>query len=356
MRLLVLPRYEPLGASSRLRTYQYIPSLQSAGVDVTVSPLFADGYVRALYEGNNRLSAVLKGYARRVISQIRAARFDVVWLEKELLPWTPAVFDQLRGHAAMVVDYDDAIFHRYDEHPSWVVRWMLGRRIDAVMQQADVVTAGNEYLAAHAEAAGCAQVERLPTVVDLQRYAPRLPSRAGDPIVLGWIGSPSTAHYLREVAPVVATLQARYGIRAVAVGARADQVVGTPFEAHPWSEVQEAALVASFDIGIMPLKDGPWARGKCGYKLIQYMACAVPVVASPVGVNREIVQPGVNGELAGDAEAWEAALSKLIIDPQSRERMGGEGRRRVEDWYSLQVQGPRVLEILGRAASRGHGR
>lgn len=353
MRLLMLPRYEPLGASSRLRTYQYIPSLQAAGFDVTISPLFGDGYVRALYEGTNRLHEALRGYARRVRAQLGAAKFDVVWLEKELLPWTPAAFDRLCGRAAVVVDYDDAIFHRYDEHKQGIVRWMLGDRIDSVMRRADVVTAGNAYLAARAEAAGCPRVERLPTVVDLQRYAPRLPGQTGQPVVLGWIGSPATAHYLHAVAPVVAGLQARHDVRAVAVGARPDQVAGTPFEAVAWSEAQEAALVASFDIGLMPLPDDAWARGKCGYKLIQYMACAVPVVASPVGVNQEIVQAGVSGELAMDAPEWEAALSRLIADPGLRQRMGREGRRRVEAWYSLQAQAPRLVQILQEAARRG---
>ena len=355
MRLLMLPRYEPLGASSRLRTYQYIPSLRAAGIDVTVSPLFSNEYVRALYQGTSRLGEALRGYSRRVMAQLAASKFDVIWLEKELLPWTPAVFDRLRGHAAVVVDYDDAIFHRYDEHPSAIVRRMLGGRIDAVMRRADTVTAGNAYLAARAEAAGCQRVERLPTVVDLQRYAPRFPGPEGEPLVLGWIGSPATAHYLQSVAPVVARLQARHGFRAIAVGARADQVVGTPFEPVAWSEAQEASLVAGFDIGIMPLPDEPWARGKCGYKLIQYMACAVPVVASPVGVNREIVQPGICGELAADSDAWETALSKLIADPELRDRMGSEGRKRVEAWYSLQAQAPRLVAILQEAARRGRG-
>jgi glycosyltransferase involved in cell wall biosynthesis len=230
---------------------------------------------------------------------------------------------------------------------------MLGDRIDTVMRRADVVTAGNAYLAARAEAAGCPRVERLPTVVDSLRYVPREPGKEGRAVVLGWIGSPATAHYLHALAPVVERLQLRHEIRAVAVGARVDQVAGTPFQAVAWSEAQESALLAGFDIGIMPLPDAPWERGKCGYKLIQYMACAVPVVASPVGVNREIVQPGVNGELAEGADAWEAALSRLIADPELRQRMGSEGRRRVEDWYSLQAQAPRLVTLLQEAARRG---
>lgn len=353
MRVLMLPRYAPLGASSRVRMYQYLPALQAAGMAVTVSPLFSDSYVRALYAGIRAPGEVLRAYARRVFAQWKAGAFDLVWVEKELLPWVPAVVERLRGQAAVVVDYDDAVFHRYDEHPFALVRAMLGRRIDAVMRRADVVTAGNAYLAARAEAAGCRRVERLPTVVDLERYALPQAREASGPVVIGWIGSPSTAQYLHEVARVVERLQIRHDVRAVAVGARADQVAGTPFEVVPWSEDREAALVGGFDIGIMPLPDAPWERGKCGYKLIQYMACGVPVVASPVGANREIVQSGVNGELASDSGEWEAALSRLIADAESRERMGMQGRRTVQDWYSLQAQAPRLIDILKQAALGG---
>src|SRR5690606_9194210 len=124
------------------------------------------------------------------------------------------------------------------------------------------------------------------------RY-PRAPlPRKNDVVTFGWIGSPVTADYLRILAPVLHKLAETRSIRCIAVGARPDQVVGTPFEAVPWSEDAEVDLVRGFDVGVMPLPDEPWERGKCGYKLIQYMACGLPVVASAVGVNREIVIPG----------------------------------------------------------------
>lgn len=349
MRLLMLPRYEQLGASSRLRMYQYIPALTAAGIEVTVSPFFRDEYVRSLYSGRRSYLEAIQSYARRIFVQLSASRFDVVWIEKELLPWFPASVERLRGGAAVVVDYDDAVFHSYDQHSSKLVRRLLGHRVDHVMRQADVVTAGNEYLAARAKQAGCRQVEQVPTVVDLHRYVPQSDVRPGEGVVIGWIGSPATAHYLHAISPVVQNLAARYGVRAMAVGARSDQVAGTPFEAIEWSEEAEASLISGFDIGVMPLQDALWERGKCGYKLIQYMACGLPVVASPVGVNNEIVQPGVNGYLAGGANEWEAALSSLVVDPRLRNHMGGAGRKRVENWYALQAQAPRIVEVLRKA-------
>jgi glycosyltransferase involved in cell wall biosynthesis len=352
MRLLMLPRYAPLGASSRLRMYQYLPALREAGFEVAMSPLFGDAYVRALYARQRAWSEVLRGYAGRIVAQLSSASFDAVWIEKELLPWLPASAERLRGRPAVVVDYDDAVFHRYDQHRSALVRRLLGRRIDTVMRNADLVTAGNGYLADRATAAGCTWVERLPTVVDRERYSPGPPSDEGSPVVIGWIGSPATAQYLRPLGAVITRLSERRAVRAIAVGARPDQVEGTPFEPVAWSEAAEAAQVAAFDIGIMPLPDESWARGKCGYKLIQYMACGVPVVASPVGMNTEIVEPGVNGEIATTPEEWAAALSRLMEDTGLRSRMGNQGRRRVEDWYSLQAQAPRLVAMLQEVVRR----
>jgi glycosyltransferase involved in cell wall biosynthesis len=346
MRLLMLPRYGALGASSRVRMYQYLPALESAGVAVAVSPLFGNGYVRALYESRHSLVEVALGYVRRIRAQLSAARYDVVWVEKELLPWLPTFAERVRGNPRVVVDYDDAVFHRYDQHRSALVRRLQGQRIDAVMRHADLVTAGNDYLAERARGAGCPRVEWLPTVVDLERYAPSLGRDAGAPVVIGWIGSPATAHYLQPLASVIAGLEGAHAVRAVAVGARPDQVAGTPFEAVAWSEAEEVSLVASFDIGIMPLQDSPWERGKCGYKLIQYMACGLPVVASPVGVNTRIVQHGENGFLAGSQDEWRLAIGRLVADADMRNCMGRIGRRQVEEAYSLQAQAPRLVAML----------
>lgn len=350
MRLLMLPRYGALGASSRLRMLQYVPALRAAGIDVAVSPLLDDGYVRNLYNGSVSIPAVARSYWQR-LRQVRSMRgFDVVWLEKEAWPWLPGWAETLLlGRSArLVVDYDDAVFHRYDAHRSALVRSMLGRKIDGVMRRADVVTAGNAYLADHARNARSEHVEWLPTVVDIERYPMRQLGRHDLTVVVGWIGSPSTAHYLRDVSPALAALQAAGTIRCVAIGARADQVIGTPFEAEPWQASTEAAQLQGFDIGIMPLPDEPWERGKCGYKLIQYMASSLPVVASPVGVNLDIVADGGNGYLASAHDQWTNAISELAGDRALRHRMGQAGRQRVEETYSLQAQAPRLVSMFKR--------
>lgn len=353
MRLLILPRYSPLGASSRLRTYQYLPLLRAAGFQVEISPLLGDDYLQALYAGRRSPAAVLRAYRGRWHALRQAARYDLVWVEKEALPWLPAGLELhlLRQGTALALDYDDAVFHRYDRHRNVLIRTLLGNKLDRLMRHARLVTAGNDYLAERARKAGCARVEWLPTVVDLERYPRRSrPGHRPGPVRVGWIGSPATAAYLQQVAAPLATLQAQGKIECVAIGARPDQLAGTPFRALPWSEQDEVQTLHTLDIGIMPLPDTPWEHGKCGYKLIQYMACTLPVVASPVGANRQIVTAGENGWLADTAQDWIQAITRLATDPELRHRMGALGRQRVEQCYSLQAQGERLISLLREQA------
>lgn len=348
MRLLILPRYSTLGASSRLRMYQYLPALQAADIEVLVSPLLDEDYLHGLYRGRTPLAPVLRGYGRRwqVLRGVRD--FDAVWVEKEAWPWLPLWLEcwLLNGPSLLVLDYDDAVFHRYDRHRSSVARRVLGHKLDRLMQRADLVTVGNGYLAERARNAGCRNVQWLPTVVDLERYPAVQASDHEGPVVVGWIGSPSTAGYLRAVGDALAPLQASGMVRCIAIGARPEQVHGSPFEARTWQEQTEVEQLQGFDIGIMPLPDAPWERGKCGYKLIQYMACGLPVVASPVGVNTAIVRPGENGWLADTPEQWAAAIRCLAEDAGRRRQMGMAGRRLVENTYCQQVQAGRLIGML----------
>jgi hypothetical protein len=178
-------------------------------------------------------------------------------------------------------------------------------------------------------------------------------ARADDegPFTLGWIGSPLTSAYLEPLRPALVELAARQSFRIVLVGASPTALAGLPVERVAWSLETEAAQLARFDVGLMPLPDLPWERGKCGYKLIQYMASSLPVVASPVGANRDIVVPGETGFLAETWAEWGAALDRLAQDPALRQRMGAVGRRRVEQRYALQTRAPELIDLLYNVAA-----
>ncbi|MEM7310972.1 MAG: glycosyltransferase family 4 protein, partial [Planctomycetota bacterium] len=317
------------------------------------APLFAASSGGPLGAGGGGGGGGVRGpNPARARGRARARRYDVVWVEKELFPWLPALADLALGRFAkrLVLDYDDAVFHRYDQHPRALVRRVFGRKIDALMRAADLVLVGNSYLGDRARAAGAKRVEHLPTVVDTERYA--VPSEAPAPApTIGWIGTPRTAAYLERVAPVLASVCSASGARVRLIGAGPDalgEIEGV--ERRPWSAESEVADLQDIDVGIMPLPDEPFERGKCGYKLVQYMACGKPVVASPVGANRDIVEHGGNGFLADGEDEWSNALSQLVLQPALRRRLGAAGRGLVERRYSLESAGERFAGWLHEVA------
>lgn len=356
---VILTRYSRLGASSRLRTMQYHHYFQAKGLDASFDPLFDGNYLRRLYSGRSTLGPTFLAYVRRAGQLLRVGQTDLIWLEKEALPWLPWYVEHalLPRAVPLVVDYDDAVFHRYDLHRTAAVRWLLGCKLDRLMASASLVTAGNRYLADRAIAAGAHRVEIVPTVVDLKAYTRRPEPVSAGALKIGWIGTPSTwTEYMGPMMPLLARAAEPAGARIAAVGAGRAAAAHPLLDNLPWTEESEVARIHAMDLGIMPLTDTPWARGKCGYKLIQYMACGIPVIASPVGVNAEIVEHGVNGFLASSDTEWTEALQTLLHDPALRGRMGEAGRRKVEQNYSLQVWGPRVAQMLRDVANKGRSR
>jgi glycosyltransferase involved in cell wall biosynthesis len=337
-----------------MRSYQYLPYLASQGMQVTVLPLLGDVYVQDLYSGRRRrLGAICRAYLQRLGRLLQSRRFDLLWIESELFPYLPAWGEALLAASGIpyVVDYDDAIFHRYDLHPHGLVRALLRGKVDAVMRRATLVLVGNEYLAERARRAGARRVECLPTVVDVGRYGTAAHNTKGM-FTIGWIGAPVTAPYLTLVQSVLADVCQHGDVRVVIVGAQHVQLSGVPVETRTWSEETEVKEIQSFDVGIMPLPDEPWERGKCGYKIIQYMACGKPAVASPVGVNRHIIADGVDGFLVATPDQWSWALRTLRDDHGLRARMGKAAQRKVEKEYSLQVTAPRLAALLRSALER----
>lgn len=358
MKVLLLSRYGRLGASSRIRHYQYLPYLAEAGVETCVSPLLGDWYIADLYgERKTNRRKVAGGYRKRFGQLLKAGDFDLLWIQREIFPWVPAWAESWIRHLGVpfLVDFDDAVFHGYDLHPNPLVRFLLGKKIDAFMANADLVTAGNEYLAGRARLARARRVELLPTVVDLDRYRTPHKSEGRDedrPFTIGWIGTPSTVEYLEEVQGALAEVARQRPVRMMVVGGSHPPLQEIPIVTHPWSEDSEVDRICSFDVGIMPLPDRPWERGKCGYKLIQYMACGLPVVASPVGVNGTIVDHGENGFLAATPSQWIEALLTLIDNRDLARRMGKAGRQKVAREYCLQVTAPRLAGWMAEIARK----
>lgn len=320
-------------------------------------PLLGDSYLDRLYSGAGpSVARIALSYLERIRRLLTSKNIDLFWINYEVFPYLPSIIESVVRYPGkpIVFDYDDAVFHNYDLHSSPIVRRLLGRKIDKLMRRSTVVFAGNAYLADRASAAGARRVEIVPTVVDVESYAVRVPGLEPVTPRIGWIGTPSTwAAYMEPMMPLIRSVAETYGARVMAVGAGGQAADSQPLlDSLPWSEESEVAMIQQMDIGIMPLADTPWARGKCGYKLIQYMACGLPVVASPVGVNADIVEHGVNGFLASTDAEWREAIGALLADPDLRRRMGAAGREKIERDYSLQVWGPKVAVMLRDVATR----
>jgi len=301
--------------------------------------------------------------------QVRLERFPSgryglrTWERRGLLKWADvAVLHQIKLSAAeaslfgalarrRIFDVDDAIYVRKPRRLGDPVGDSLWRRrkFAATCRRADVVAAGNDVLAQIARPAARA-VEVLPTSIDVTRYSLAVPGAGGAPTIV-WIGSPENLIYLEMIRPALARLTQRHPALKV-------RVICSLFPDWPeinvesirWSEASEAAALAAAHIGIMPLTDDEWSRGKCAFKLLQYMAASLPCVASPVGANTEAVIDGVNGFHAATVEDWESRLESLIESPELRARFGAAGLQHVQRRYSMQVYQTRYAELMARIA------
>lgn len=335
-----------------MRTWQYIPKLQEAGHQIEVHELFDDRALASRYKsGKYGIVDRISQATNRIQIAIKRRQFDIVWIEKELMPYLPEPAERLLlSGASYVLDFDDAIHHNYDLNRSALVRHVYSTKIGRLMKHSAGVVAGNSYLAAYARKSGANRIIEIPTVVDIKRYAPRSKIRSAVPEIV-WIGSPTTAQYLIRLKPVIEELARRYSFRLHVIGARNLPFSDSLVRYSDWSEENEAALIAESDIGVMPLEDDPWTKGKCGYKLIQYMAVSLPVVASAIGANIDIVKPGGNGFLASTDSEWIRHLECLLLKPELRVSLGKVGRKDVEDTFNLACQAIRLNKFLESTAA-----
>lgn len=360
-RIALLTRYESMGASSRVRSLQYLPILEQGGLHIEHFPLLSNDYLRRLYnrERTRTMQArMLWKRIREVPAITRAGRFDLLWIEKELLPYLPFGLEKwlLGKRVPYSLDFDDAIFHNYDQSGKRLVRKLLGNKIDRLMAGARLITCGNGYLAERARRAGAPWVEILPSTIDFEKYRALPPPRqpvidADNPLRIIWIGSPATVEYLELVRPALERLAPHYPIELRIIGGERNWP-GIRTISIPWSSETEAIELNQAHVGIMPLLDTPWEQGKCGFKLIQYMAAGLPVIGSDVGMNKDIVQVGENGLVTYGVDDWVNNLETLLKSPELRARMGATGRRLAEERYSIAAVGPKLASLLTQAAAR----
>jgi glycosyltransferase involved in cell wall biosynthesis len=351
IKVLGLALYGPLAASTRYRLGQYVPGLASFGIDLRICHLLGDDYLRQRFAGGGwALNAILRGALGRLSDLVQLRDYDLAILHCELFPLMPGWLERALICRPYIYDFDDAFYLKYRQPRFGSVSAFLSDKFDNVMANASAITAGNNILSEYARKFS-PNTFSLPTVVDTSRYLLGPPNPVNRPFTIGWIGSPSTAPYLAQLVKPLSKLGREGPVRFIVIGGNAPVVSNVETVEIPWQEDTEVELLNQFDVGVMPLPDDDWARGKCAFKLIQYMACGVPVIASPIGANIDVVSPN-GGLLASSPEEWLMALRQLRDSPQLRQAMGRAGRKQVIDNYSLANNLPRLAGIIRSVAKK----
>jgi glycosyltransferase involved in cell wall biosynthesis len=345
------------GPSTRFRIHQFLPALEAAGIEHQVRPFLSSRLAPQVYaQGclSRKLAITAWGAAQRLADVARSARVDLVYVLREAFPIGPPVLETAMASAAgrLVYDFDDAIWIKAINYENPLDRFRDWSRPAKLISISHRVVCGSEVLADYARqhAADPDRVVVIPTVVDTRTFIPNRRPPDGT-VVVGWIGTPRNTGYIRDIWPALAeAYRAAPSIRFVFVGAEPFDVGDAPVTFRPWTLAAEVAEIQGFDIGIMPLPDNEQTRGKCAFKLIAYMACGAPCVASPIGANVDVLSGTGAGMLAQSPAAWVEALATLARETELRREMGRIGRELAQSRYSVEAVAPRFVANIEEAA------
>ena len=359
--LFIVNHRKDRSPGQRYRFEQYVPYLEKAGYECVFSPMIITKDEDDIFysPGNYfaKLLLFLKAAIRRFKDVLRAKDFDIIFVFREAFMTGTTIFERLykRSGAKIIFDFDDAIWHHDISEANKALGWLKRpEKTGDIIGFSDLIIGGNKYLAEYAMKFNPNTVV-VPSTVDFDYY--KLPTpidKTSNEVVIGWSGSLTTVAHFKLIVPVLKKIKDRYGKRV------SFKVFGLPNYYSPelettgigWTPENEVPVIASFDIGIMPLPDTEWAKGKCGMKGLQYMALEVPTIMSSVGVNTEIIQDGINGYLAKDPEEWIAKLGTLIDSKEKRKEMGVAGRKTVIEKYSVSSQKDRYVTLFNNLLKR----
>lgn len=348
MNLCFFPKYTEIGPSSRYRIYQYLDYFDD--YKVHVFPFFDEAYIPTRsYKNIKGIIYLIKLYLRRFkfLSQISSK--DLVFVQYEFTPFLPfnALFFKLR-RIKFIVDFDDAAFHDYDQHKNKIVRSLFGNKIPRVIKHADTVITGSPYLTKYALNYNKNVIE-IPTSIDIQKYSVSNYKENEDKFIIGWVGSKTTSVNLVALIPVFKYLKKKnYNFEVRCVGFNKEllsKFKNLPFKIVPWEASSEVENIRQFSVGIMPLENNPFNKGKCAFKLIQYMACGIPTISTPLEANIKVNRDNSN-LFAKTTQDWIESFIEIKINPEKYQRIGLKNREIIEQFYTVQVNKDKYLEFL----------
>jgi len=346
MKILFLTRYSRNGASSRYRFLQFFDFFRKNNIEISWSSFFTEEYLIKKYH-NQKISLLylLKQYLRRLMIVLKMRSYDLIVIEKEIFPNLLLLFEKIFYffNQNCLLDYDDAIYVNYQKNR------LLRNKIPGIIKLAKVVTVGNEILYKYCRKYN-PNTYLVPDTLDIKKYSPKIGYTSNPPYIIGWTGTPVTACFLKLITSSLQRLSKEIPFILRCIGSRDFKIHRVNVENIEWQEKKEPEIIRTFDVGIMPLTDEPFNRGKSGLKIIQYFAAGVPVVASPVGWNKRLVQSNTNGFLAYNEEEWYQYLKLLLQNTNLRKRLGEAGRKFFEQEFAFRKIAPELLKIYKLAA------
>ncbi|MFC1674310.1 glycosyltransferase family 4 protein [Candidatus Omnitrophota bacterium] len=344
----ILP-YPTEGPSNRFRVEQYLPSLREYNIEYTVRPFVSSEFYKILYKKGHLIKKIyffLCSFLKRTADIAKALKSDLVFIHIEAFPFGPPVFEWIltKFGKPLVFDFEDAVYLPKKGNRFWQLR--SPGKFYSILRLSRRVIVCNEYLKNKFRDIN-PNITVIPTSIDTGKFRPKAKGKLQGKVVIGWIGSHSTFVYLERILPVLQKLAGRYEFVLKIIGAgRKVTLDGVEVINEEWSLEKDVENFQSLDIGIYPLPADEWAMAKTPFKTVQYMSVGIPVVASRVGGNKEIIRDGINGFLVSCEDEWVERLAELIKDTDLRRRLGAEGRRTIEEKYSLKVNAPRFIEAL----------
>jgi glycosyltransferase involved in cell wall biosynthesis len=350
--LFLLPY--PLGSapSQRFRVENFLPLLDDSGIAWDTASFMDDATRRIFYKPGNihlKLFGILKGLCRRVRHVWQARRYNWIFIHREAAPLGPPVFEWVLTKVLgkrVIFDFDDAIWMPDSSRNgllSRILKWHS--KTGSICRWASKVSGGNDYLCNYARQQGAKTVIRIPTVVDTKRRYNRIKHHHAGQLIIGWTGSYSTLVYLNSLVPFLQILEQKIDFEFLVIADRDPKLPLKRQRFIKWNELSEVDDLLNIDIGVMPLPDDSWAKGKCGFKIIQYLSVGIPAVASPVGVNSVIIENEINGFLC-DGVDWVNCLKILAEDVELRSKLGLKGREKIVNFYSLDSQYQPFLSLF----------
>jgi len=340
-----------MGASSRVRLLQHVEFLEKNKVHVSEFHFFSSDQLQNSYlRGSHSLLSSITSYFLR-FRQLLAYRGKLMIIEKELFPYLPYFIEKWFLKTPYIVDIDDAVHVQYTSSNYWLVRILLKRKIEKILAGSQSVLAGSEFLVNFATNCNAERVSYIPSSVPEilgHIISPKIP-RASKALRICWIGSPSTGQYLESIKAFISKASMQLNVKFIFIGVSAtkfSKLLTGNVEYISWSADTEYEIISGCDVGIMPLPDGPFERGKCSYKLIQYMACGLPVLASPVGENLNVLEHGFNGYFCSDTKDWLHYLSILYEKSDLRVEMGKKSLAKFRENYSSSIASAKLLNEI----------